>query len=63
MDRIFIEKILRKAISDDYSSTILNFIYDDVIEDIKTSADEDYNEDDVKLALGRVLIDKLKIEV
>lgn len=63
MDRIFIEKILRKAISDDYSSTILNFIYDDVIEDIKTSADEDYNEDDVKLALGRVLIDKLNIEV
>jgi len=63
MDRIFIEKILRKAISDDYSSTILNFIYDDVIEDIKTSADEDYNEDDVKLALGRVLIDKLNIEI
>lgn len=61
-DFIFIEKILRRAISDEYSTEILNSLYEDILEDIRTSADEDYNEDDVKLALGRVLIDKLNIE-
>lgn len=62
-DFIFIEKILRRAISDEYSTEILNSLYEDTLEDIRTSADKDYNEDDVKLALGRVLIDKLNIEV
>lgn len=57
---IQIEKLLRKAISDDYTGDILRIIFDDVIEDIKTTADVNYNEDDIKLALGRVLLDRLE---
>lgn len=56
---ISLEKILRKAISDDYSSDILKGIYSDVVEDIEVSADEDFNEDDVRLAFGRVILDRL----
>ena len=57
---IQIEKLLRKAISDDYTGDILQIIFNDVLEDIKTAADVDYNEDDIKLALGRVLLDRLE---
>ena len=58
-ERIFIEGILRRGISDDYTNDILEQIYDDVLEDIRTSADKDYNEDDVRLALGRVIFERL----
>ena len=58
---IQIEKLLRKAISDDYTGDKLRIIFNDVLEDIKTAADVDYNEDDIKLALGRVLLDRLEM--
>ena len=58
---IQIEKLLRKAISDDYTGDILRIIFNDVLEDIKATADVNYNEDDIKLALGRVLLNRLKI--
>ena len=58
-ERIFIEGILRRGISDDYTNDILEQIYDDVLKDIRTSADKDYNEDDVRLALGRVISERL----
>lgn len=58
-ERIFIEGILRQSISDDYTNTVLEQIYDDVLEDIRTSADKDYNEDDVRLAFGRVISKRL----
>ena len=68
--------VLRQAVSDDYASTILNHdfnmeeetdtimecIFHDVME---TSACEDegyYNEDDVRLAIGRTLLIRLGIE-
>ena len=60
--KIFVEKILRQAISDEYSTCILEEIYSDVLQDIQTTAAKNYNEDDVRLALGRVLMQKLNLE-
>ncbi|MBP3664552.1 MAG: hypothetical protein J6J03_05255 [Tyzzerella sp.] len=69
--------VLRQATSDDYASTILNLdfnlegeetdtIMDDIIHDVmETSAWEDegyYNEDDVRLAIGRTLLLRLGID-
>lgn len=59
----FIETNLRKIISSDYTNIITNFIIEDVKEDLRICADIDYNEDDIKLAVGRVLIDKMNIGV
>lgn len=50
-------------IGEDYVREIAHEILDDVNEDIRCSADEDYNEDDIRLAVGRVLCDRLGIEV
>ena len=41
---------------------IVDNILDDVVEDIKASADEDYSDEDVKFAIGRVLINRLGID-
>jgi len=54
--------LLKKSISDDYVVYIAENILDDVIEDIKASADEDYSDEDVRFAIGRVLIDRLGID-
>ena len=65
--------IMRSAISDDYVRTILNHkdannntFIDDVIDDVlECSAWNDegyYNEDDIRLAIGRVLISRLGID-
>ena len=59
-DYEFIRSILKQATSDEYARNILDLIYFDVLDDIKTSADKDYNEDDVRLAIGRVLLSKLE---
>lgn len=59
---IVVENMLRKSISDDYVGSITTTIIDDVIDDIETSADDNYNTDDVKLAIGRVLMNRLGIE-
>ncbi len=60
--REFMLSLLKKSISDDYVVSIADNILDDVIEDIKTSADEDYSDDDVRFAIGRVLINRLGID-
>lgn len=69
--------VLHQATSDDYASTILNHdfnlegeetdtILEDIIQDVlETSAWEEegyYNEDDVRLAIGRTLLIRLGIE-
>lgn len=60
--------VMKKAVSDEYAVHILNHnnFMEDVIDDVmETSAWEEdgcYNEDDVRLAIGRVLIDRLGIE-
>ena len=56
-------ELLKQTVSDDYADYILDVIIDDVKEDVFTSADEDFNEDDVRFAFGRVLMKKLGIDV
>lgn len=60
--REFMLSLLKKSISEDYVVYIADNILDDVVEDIKASADEDYSDEDVKFAIGRVLIDRLGID-
>lgn len=53
-------------VSDDYRNDIIRAVQEDVIDDVATSSGyadgEDYNYDDIALALGRVLVEKLGIE-
>lgn len=52
------------SISRDYSKFIADAIADDVARDIHECADhEDWDMDDVRLAVGRVLCKRLNIEV
>ena len=55
--------ILGKSISEDYVRYIYTAISGDLIEDVETSADENYSIDDIRLAIGRVLCNRLGIEV
>ena len=57
------EELMRKAMSDDYSDRVASEIMSDVIQDVDECADsEDWNIDDVRLAIGRVLCTRLGIE-
>ena len=58
------EDSLLGGISRDYSKSIAEAIADDVARDIHETADhEDWDIDDVRLAVGRVLCKRLNIEV
>lgn len=71
--KMLINKIMTSAVSSDYASYILEHtkkrktFVDDVIEDVMcASAWEEegyYNEDDIRLSIGRVLMERLKIEI
>ena len=50
-------------ISDDYSDSIFDLIQDEVAEDVYTAAERKFNDDDVRLAVGRVLVKHLGIEI
>lgn len=53
-----------RPVSDDYWGKIADKILEEVCEDIEATADKDeWNEDDVRLAVGRVLCEKLGIEI
>lgn len=55
--------MIKESASDDYAVYITDYILDDVVDDVKDTADlREWNEDDVRLAIGRVLIDKLGID-
>ena len=69
-----IRMIMQKSVSSDYARYILEHenendktFMEDVIDDvIETSAWEDegyYNEDDISLAIGRIFMERLGIEV
>ena len=52
------------GISRDYSKSIAEAIADDVARDVHETADhEDWDIDDVRLAVGRVLCKRMNIEV
>lgn len=60
-----VKEILGRSISDDYLNRILEKIIDEVVEDVEiSSAYEEgfYSEDDIKLSIGRILIDRLELE-
>lgn len=67
-----IRMVMQKAVSSDYARYILEHkknrstFVDDVIDDVlSSSAWEDegfYNDDDIRLAIGRVLMDRLGID-
>ena len=64
--RSFLVRELKSAISDDYLYDICRAIRDEVLWDVKeTSAwseNRTWNDDDIKLAVGRVLMNKLGLE-
>ncbi len=55
-------RILAMSIASDYVISIVDNLIDDVTYDVLTAADVQWNEDDVRLAIGRVLIERLGIE-
>lgn len=55
-------RLLAMSIASDYVRSIVDTLIDDVTEDVLTAADTLWNEDDVRLAIGRVLIERLGIE-
>ncbi len=58
-----ISRLLDKAVSEDYLEKIADAIYEDVKEDIMTASDyPHYSEDDIRMAIGRVLVRRLGIE-
>lgn len=63
MDRINYSGYGTSIISDDYSRYIFDAIEEEVAQDIKECAAEEFNDDDVRLAVGRVLMKRLGIEV
>lgn len=55
-----LERLLWLSVSTDYTNAIVEAIIDDVFDDVFECADHDYwNEDDVRLAIGRVLMARL----
>lgn len=55
--------MLGRIVSDDYHSDVYNLLKDDIVEDVVATADPvEWNEDDVRLAIGRVLLDRLSKE-
>ena len=63
MDRINQSGYGFSIISDDYSDSIFDLIQDEVAEDVYTAAGRRFNDDDVRLAVGRVLVKHLGIEI
>lgn len=63
MDRINQTGFGLGIISDDYSDHIFDHIQDEVAEDVEASADRHFNDDDIRLAVGRVLVKRLGIEI
>lgn len=61
--RNIVEDVLRCSIGDDYVSYVWTLFGGDIIEDVESCADEDYNEDDIRMAIGRVICRRLGIEV
>lgn len=62
----FLDRNLKSAISDDYVYDIRRAILDEVVADVvETSAFKEngtWNDDDIKLAVGRVLMKRLGLE-
>jgi len=62
MERINQSGFNFSIISDDYSDSIFDLIQDEVAEDIYASVGRKFNDDDVRLAVGRVLRGRLRLD-
>lgn len=59
-----IRSLLSDAVAGCYIKNVIDNIKDDVIEDVNDAADpEEWNDDDVRLSIGRVLYKRLNIEI
>ena len=56
-----IEELIKQAVSDDYSHVISLSLLTSIKEDLKENADVVYSDYDLKLAVGRALMDKLNL--
>lgn len=54
--------ILRQSISEDYVEYIYTAISGDLIDDVEDTCDAFYSKDAIRLAIGRVLCNRLGIE-
>ena len=54
-------ELLKASVDEEYARKIANHILADVQEDIMANADIEYNEADVKLAIGRCFMDVLDL--
>ncbi len=61
--RKYLVSSLQFAVGNDYVHLVADSILDDVADDIAAAADEDYNSDDVRMAVGRVLCSRLNVEM
>ena len=57
------KELLRSAVTDEYADMIANEIEKYVAEDIAVSSDEDWNDDDLRLAIGRAILKKFGVSV
>ena len=55
-----ITKILAPTTTGDYAKEIAFYICKDVINDLKDCTDEDYNDDDIRFAIGRVILKSIE---
>ena len=58
-----LREMLGQAVADDYVRQLVDAIADEVREDLVAAADPVYSVGDVRLAIGRVLLDRLGVEV
>lgn len=65
--RSFLVRELKSAISEDYLYDICHAIRDEVLQDVKETSDwfkdRTWNNDDIKLSVGRVLMRKLGLKL
>ena len=61
--RSYLVSALQFTVGNDYVQLVADSILDDVAADIAAAADEDYNSDDVRMAVGRVLCKRLNVEM
>lgn len=55
-------RLLSDALTDNYVNYVLDEIIDDIVDDVKECADPiEWNEDDVRLAVGRAFMLKLNL--
>ena len=55
--------MLGRAVADDYVGKLVDAIAGEVREDLVAAADSEYSVGDVRLAIGRVLLDRLGVEM